>query len=192
MPKKTEQPGAPKPAEDQNLQPSQGRALPPGFDAQGETSPERQAHSINPPILQSGTTGKKIGTHSEEMMPGVDIAAANRALIPDGSKPQVPDLEVAGMDIPERQTPPGAPGIPEAEQPQPGKVLVEGTSEAEVFHSGGRIRKGQVVNVSPEDAQVLEQAGRVKRAGGGEQPQAPSEAKPPPSDANQRTEGQEG
>lgn len=137
----------------------------PVFDAEGEIDPSREQHGINPQKIVSGTTGRKVGPLSEELMPGVDPVEANAALIPDGSKPQVTDLEVAGIEVPESRPAPGGDSVPDAPKPKKGYVQVRGLKENAPFSSeGGPIAKGQVVNVPEDEAEILVANGDVERA----------------------------
>jgi hypothetical protein len=147
----------------------------PTFDVEGELDPNREQHTINPQEIVSGTTGKKIGTHSEELMPGVDPVRANIGLIPEG-KPSVPDLEVLGQEIPESVPPAGGDSVPEVPKPKKGYVQVECISDKKPFYEGGEMQKGGVYNVSEDEAEILIANGDAKRYGGA-------------SDTNAREEG---
>lgn len=137
----------------------------PVFDAGGEIDPSREQHGINPQQIVSGTTGRKIGPLSEELLPQVDPVTANAALIPDGSKPQVPDLEAAGVEVPESRPAPGGDSVPEAPPPKKGYVTVRGLQENAVFSSeAGPIAKGATVNVPEDEAEILIANGQVERA----------------------------
>ena len=172
MAKKTDKP-EPAPENPNPPENAEGRQVP-TFDPQGELDPEREQHGINPQQITSGTTGKKVGTHSEELMPGVDPYRANIGLMPEG-KPKVQDLENLGLEVPESIPPATTDEVPEAPPPKKGYVQVECISDRKPFYEGGEMQKGGIYNVSEDEAEILIANGDAKRYGGGSDSNAKEE-----------------
>jgi hypothetical protein len=124
------------------------------------------ATSLNPNVVQSGT--KPDGEGGQVLLDVVDPAVANAAILPRpvNVKPENPSI------APE-QTGPAL---------QEGEVRFKVTADNEPFASTGPLKKGEVVTLSREEAELLVQlkAGTIE---GGSQTASDSNAKPEGADA---------
>lgn len=98
-----------------------------------------EAHSLNPNVVTSGT--KPDGQGGQVLLDVVDPAVANAALLPKAVavKPESP------ATAPERTEAP----------PAEGQVRFRVTADNEPFYSGGPLKKGAVVTMGREEAEVL-------------------------------------
>ena len=100
-----------------------------------------EAHSLNPNVVVSGT--KPDGEGGQQLLDVVDPAVANAALLPRGVsvKPEAPS------EVPEQQ----GPALKE------GEVRFRVTADNEPFASTGPLKKGDLVTLSKEEAELLVQ-----------------------------------
>lgn len=124
------------------------------------------ATSLNPNVVTSGT--KPDGRGGQQLLDVVDPAVANAALLPRGVsvKPQSPSIAPESTEAP----------------PAEGQVRFKVTADNEPFASTGPLKKGEVVTLSREEAELLVQlkAGQIE---GGSQPASDENAKPEGAEA---------
>lgn len=148
------------------LQPDKIKTPEPGTTPDLDVIATDDSTSLNPNVVVSGT--KPDGQGGQQLLDVVDPAVANAALLPRGVsvKPENPSI------APEQT------GAPPAE----GQVRFKVTADNEPFASTGPLKKGEVVTLSREEAELLVQlkAGTIE---GGSAPASDSNAKPEGADA---------
>lgn len=148
------------------LNPEKAKTPEPGTTPDLDVVSTDDAHSLNPNVVQSGT--KPDGEGGQVLLDVVDPAVANAALLPRGVsvKPESPS------DVPEQN----GPALKE------GEVRFKVTADNEPFASTGPLKKGEVVTLSREEAELLVQlkAGTIE---GGSQTASDSNAKVDGADA---------
>lgn len=123
------------------LEPEKANTPTPGTTGDLDVVSTDDATSLNPNIVTSGT--KPDGQGGQVLLDVVDPAVANAALLPRGVsvKPQSPSLAPEQTEAPAKE----------------GEVRFKVTADNEPFASTGPLKKGEIVTLSREEAELLVQ-----------------------------------